>query len=133
MQKSVLNAAIAAAATAWLLSAANAGTLIPVPSVPGSTATVVRGINDSNIITGTYTDPDGSVHGFVGTLDGNYTGFDFPYGNTTPEAINNDGYITGLSNYTTNDCPYYGCEYLRKPDGSIAAITKDGAPLDGIA
>ena len=133
MKSFVLKAVYATAAIAWLFSAANAGTLIAVPSVPGSTATVVRGINDNNVITGTYTDPDGSVHGFVGTLDGNYTGFDFPYGDTIPEAINNDGYITGLSNYTTNDCPYYGCEYLRGPDGLITAITKDGAPLDGVA
>ena len=133
MKKSALKAVVAAAAVAWLISEAKAGTLIPVPSVPGSTATVIRGINDSNTITGSYTDPDGSVHGFVGTLDGNYAGFDFPWGTTIPEAISNDGYITGLSNYSTNDCPYYGCEYLRKPDGSIAAITKDGVPLDGVA
>lgn len=132
MQKSVLNAVFATAATASLFSAAGAGTLIPVPSVPGSTATIVRGINDSNIITGSYAMADGSLHGFVGTLDGNYTYFDFPNGSTNPEAISNDGYITGVSNFATDDCPYYGCEYLRKPDGSIAAITKDGAPLDGI-
>jgi uncharacterized membrane protein len=133
MYKSVLNAVVTTTATIGLLSAATAGTLIPVPSVPGSAATVIRGINDNNVITGSVTDPRGTVYGFVGTLDGNYTYFDFPNGYTIPAAISDNGTITGHSESLTSDCPYIGCEYLRKPDGSIAPITKDGAPLDGVA
>jgi len=133
MQSSALRAAVVVVAVAYMICAANAGTLIPIPPVPGSTTTDIRAINDDNVITGDYTTPDGIEHGFVGTLDGDYTTFDFPNGNTSPTGINNDGYITGLANNSTDDCPVYGCEYLRSPDGKIKAITKDGAVLDGVA
>jgi hypothetical protein len=133
MHRAFLSAAALAAGVVCLFSTASAGTLIPIPSFPGSTTTVIRGINDNNVITGTYTTSDGVIHGFVGTLDGNYTSFDHPNGQTTPEAINDDGYITGLANAPTADCPVLGCTFLRAPDGSFQAITKDRVPLDGIA
>jgi hypothetical protein len=109
-----------------------AGTLIPVPAVPGSTSTSVSGINDRNIIAGEYDTPDGGTHGYFGTLDGQYTGFDGPAGWTIVAGINNAGYITVLSNYQTEDCRFIGCEYIRNPNGSFAAIEKVGTRLDGI-
>jgi hypothetical protein len=73
------------------------------------------------------------MHGFVGTLDGNYTSFDFPNGATSPNAINNDGYITGYASTSTEECPAFGCEFIRAPNGSIEPITRHGVQLDGIA
>ena len=80
---------------------AHAATLIPVPPVPGSTATYVADINDHNVITGDYVNADGTTHGFFGTLDGNYTTFDFnegAYPGSEPRAINNQGNIVGIGN-----------------------------------
>ena len=131
MHRSFLRAAVWAAGTVCLFSSATAGTLIPIPPFPGSTTTVIRGINDSDVITGTYTSQDGQTHGFVGTLDGNYTSFDHPNGGTIPDAISNDGYITGGSDYS-DACPIQGCEFLRTPGGSINTITRKGAALDGV-
>ncbi|HEX3652713.1 MAG TPA: hypothetical protein VHU18_07810 [Rhizomicrobium sp.] len=39
----------------------------------------------------------------------------------------------GYSAVVTQDCPFYGCEFLRKPDGTIVPVRKGGKPLDGIA
>jgi hypothetical protein len=111
---------------------ADAGTLIPVPPVSGSTGTFIGGINDKNQITGDYTTSDGNLHGFVGTLDGQYTSFDFPGGQTSVSRIDNKGFITGLGNTQTEDCQTFGCQYLRDPDGTVEGITKAGVPLDGI-
>lgn len=32
----------------------------------------------------------------------------------------------------SNDCPIFGCQFLRKPDGTIAIIKKNKKPLDGL-
>jgi uncharacterized membrane protein len=132
MHRSLLRAALCAAGAICLCSAATAGTLVPIPPYPGSTTTVIRGINDNDVITGTYTTQDGVTHGFVGTLDGNYTSFDHPNGQTIPEAISNDGYITGLGGFS-DACGIQGCSFLRTPGGTINAITKNGVTLDGVA
>jgi hypothetical protein len=124
-------AALAVAVT--LSVSAHAGILFPILPYPGSTSTTATAINNNNVITGYYSDADGARHGFVGTLDGNYTSFDFPNGNTFAYGINDDGYITGLSNTPTIDCQVEGCQYLRAPNGDISGITKDDAPLDGFA
>jgi hypothetical protein len=104
-----------------------------MPKVPGSISTYATAINDNNVITGSYVASDGVDHGFVGTLNGEYTTFDFPNGHTRPTSINNDGYIVGLANVATDECPYAGCEFMRDPAGTIAGITRNGAPLDGVA
>jgi hypothetical protein len=127
-----LPAAAVVVAFALTASATMAGTLIPVPPVPGSTFTYVNGINDQNVIAGQYVTPGGGTHGYFGPLDGQYTSFDAPMGGTAVGGINNADYITVLSDYQTDDCRFIGCQYLRKPDGSFAAIEKAGTRLDGI-
>lgn len=125
-------------AGALLASTAQAGssgaTLIPVIPFPGSTSTTVFGIaDDDNSVAGSYVDADGFTHGFYGTLDGNYTSFDFgdSQQGTQARAIANNGSITGFSNTTADHCSLV--EWERKPDGSIAQITDHGVPQNGIA
>jgi hypothetical protein len=122
---------------AVVLSAAaesHAATLIVVIPVHGSLSTEVYGINDSDVIAGGYTKsfPPAGYHGFFGTLaDGKYTSFDFGPGGTFARAIDDNGDITGFSNVgLSNHCLFL--EFERAPDGSIAAITKDGKRLLGI-
>ena len=110
--------------SAFGLSVADAAVLIPIVPVPGSTSTNVFGINDSNIIVGSYFTADGIQHGFFGTLAGSYTTFDYGTGTTVPRAINNSGYITGQTG---------GAEFERSPDGSFVTIKKHGTLLSGIA
>jgi hypothetical protein len=134
MHKTSLAAASLAGAFACVLSSAEAGTLIPVPQVPGSTATYIAGINDNNVIAGDYSTADGALHGFVGTLDGNYATFDAPNanGHTFVSRIDNAGYVTVLSNFATQECQVFGCQYVRAPGGTLDVITRHGAPIDGI-
>ena len=93
-------------------TSAQAAVLLDVPNYPGAMATYIRAINDKNVITGYYTSDDGNTHGFVGTLDGNYTSFDASPNGTMPLGIDDAGYITISSNYTA-DCPVSGCAYIR--------------------
>lgn len=130
MRKSFLAAAISAVAVALSLPV-QAGKLIPVPQVPGSTHTWVSDINESNVIAGYYVTADGDVHGFFGTLDGQYTTFDHPNGRAFVFGISDDGYLAGNTNNQTDDCPILGCAFIRTPDGTIASVTKDGANVDG--
>ena len=65
------------AALAGLLNSASAAVLIPVPAVPNSTATTLFGINDDNVIAGSFIGSNDRIeHSFFGSLDGNYTTFD---------------------------------------------------------
>jgi hypothetical protein len=132
MSKSIAAAALACGLT-LSLSAATAGILVPVPAFPGSTASFVYGINNNNVVAGRYKDADGVDHGFFGTLDGNYTAFDFPGGSSFVTSINDAGDIIGFAEAADPDCPLVGCEYIRKADGTMVEITKHGNPLDGQA
>jgi len=110
-------------------TAVHAAVLIPVPPPAGVApqATAVFGINDDNVIAGSYFTPDGVEHGFYGTLDGNYTTFDVgDSGVTEPRGINNAGIIMGICCTTTGDA----LPWERYSDGSFAYVTlKHGAPL----
>ena len=65
------------------ISAAQAGTYIPVPMVPGAMSEIVFGINDSNVVAGSYRDSANVEHAFFGPLDGsNWTTFDAPFEGT---------------------------------------------------
>ena len=112
-------------------SIAPAGTLVPIPPVPDSVATYIRAINDNNEIVGYYVTSDGVSHGFVGTLDGNYTGFDAPGTGTIALGIDNDGFVTGHSDPSA-DCPISGCGFVRAPDGTIRAVHKGKKVLDAV-
>jgi len=132
MSRSIAAAALACG-LAFSLSAATAGILVPVPAFPGSTASFVYGINNSNVVAGRYQGSDGVDHGFFGTLDGNYTAFDFPGGSSFVTSINDAGDITGYAEASNPNCPIIGCEYVRKADGTMEIVTKHGNPLDGQA
>src|SRR3954453_1489190 len=124
---------VALAAVVLCGSAAGAGVLVAIPPVPGSTATYVTGINNANIITGFYETADGASNDFFGSLDGHYTTFDAPAGQTFTEAINDAGYITGVSNVPNENCPIEGCAFIRGPDGTITTILNKRRPMDGQA
>ena len=129
--KTSLGAVAVLGGVALSASIAPAGTLVPIPPVPDSVATYIRAINDNNEIVGYYVTSDGVSHGFVGTLDGNYTGFDAPGTGTIALGIDNDGFVTGHSEPTA-DCPISGCGFVRAPDGTIRAVHKGKRVLDAV-
>jgi uncharacterized membrane protein len=125
-------ASLSAAAVASLyISAATAGVLVRIPTVPGSTATYAMDINNNNVIAGRYTTADGHTHGFFGTLDGNYKTFDVPSEDISVVRLNDANYIVGTTD-RNSDCPWAGCDFVRKPDGTIESILKHGTPVDGV-
>jgi hypothetical protein len=115
------------------VSPANGGVLIPVVPVAGSVGTIPFGINNKNVITGMWLDSEQTWHGFVGTIDGHYSIFDYSgpgATGTAPDAINDDGWITG----NVFSAGYrFGKEFIRKPNGSFVIVQKNGTPLDGYA
>lgn len=124
--------AIAAAALAGAAFAVPvvAGTLIPVAPVSGATSTLLVDINDKNVVTGGYKTADQNFHGFLGTIDGNYTFFDYPGGNTEGRAINNDGYILAIGEPSGNN--FYGDAFARETNGDLVPITKGHKIIDGL-
>lgn len=116
-------------------SSAHAATLIPVPPVPGSILTIVSGINDDNIIVGSYETADGIEHGFYGTLDGQYTTFDFDAVNdsgTSVRDIDNKGNMTGTANLTQLNTVDL-VEFERFANGSMKLITDHGTLVHGVS
>lgn len=109
--------------------------LVPVTPFPNASSTTVFGIaDDNNTIAGSYVDQDGLSHGFYGTLDGNYTSFDYPGGDSTqPRAIDATGtLITGIATFTGAHCDFIEWEF----DVStlkIKQIKKDGQAIHGTA
>jgi len=108
-----------------------AATLIPVAPVSGSVETDVYGINDDNILVGTYFTEDSAEHGFFGTSDGSYTTFDVGDAGTQGRAINNIGTITGFANANGRvHCNFK--EFERDADGSVKMLSHDHHALKGI-
>lgn len=107
-------------------------TLIPVVPVSGSVSTAVFGINDSDVIVGSFTTSDGREHGYFGTLDGNYTIFDVGNNGTEPRSISNDGTIIGFSNSVAVGHEHSLHAFERLPEGTILPIEKHGAQVFGI-
>ncbi len=108
--------------------------LVPIVPFPDSVSTSIFGIaDDDNTIVGSYVaNSDGLTHGFYGTLDGDYTSFDFG-DNTQGRAIDGKAtLLTGFSNTTGLHCELVEWEMDLKK-GKIKQITKDGEPLLGIA
>jgi hypothetical protein len=115
------------------VSLGHAATLVPVTPPDGAVATIVFGINDHDVIAGSYVDAGGVEHGFFGPLNGTYTTFDFGGTSigTEPRALNDDGDITG---FAPDPSFAVGTEFLRDAKkGTISTIEKDSLPLDGIA
>ena len=114
------------------MSQAHAATLVPVTPPAGAVATIVFGINEHNVIAGSFFDSGGVEHGFFGPLNGTYTTFDV--GGTTigtePRGISDMGVITG---FAPDPSFAIGTEFLREGDGTLLTLAKNGIPLDGIA
>lgn len=110
-----------------------AATMMPVVPFPGAKDTLAAALNDKNVLAGTYIDKNGVKHGFVGTLDGTYTSFDFgKSGNTVAIGIDKAGDITG-ANYGSdmqfcNATPYY-----RTAKGKATPVKKGTKTMSGLA
>jgi len=134
MRKSSLLGASALVSVAMLAgSAAQAApTYITVAPPAGAISIAVFGINDNNIVAGSYTDSGGIQHGYYGPPDGSkYKTFDVSGVNgTQPRAIFNDKSITGLA---LADGFTFGEEFYRSPTGDITIMKKKKVPLDGVA
>jgi hypothetical protein len=109
------------------------GTFIPIVPVPNSASTNVFGVNDSNIITGSWLDASGVEHGYVGPLSGaKYKTFDNPNSTTPgtePRGINDSGHITGFSNSQSGSTGTY-VPFERDPKGHITEIAKNRSLLN---
>jgi len=63
---------------------------------PGSTATVLFGLNDKNLVVGRYGDSSGATHGLFFTAPNNFFTFDYPGSTfTSINGINDSGIICG--------------------------------------
>jgi len=97
---------------------------------PDAVSTMIGGINPEGTITGGYRDANNDDHGFLRTLDGQFTTFDapgalsaFPQGAT----INSAGVITGTYGKYAGSDPFFGTFYtisgfLRLADGTTFNI-----------
>ena len=120
-------------ATALLIAPVHSAVLIPVVPVKNSTTTTVFGINDANIIAGSYIgSEDGVEHAFFGSLEGKYKSFDAGAGGTEARAINNNGFITGFSNSQDGNTADQAM-FERWPHGKLVNIAVDGTQLFGQA
>lgn len=132
MRKVLLATASVAGLSLCATFGAQAATIINVPMVSGAVSQTVFGINDSNVVAGSYHDSAGIEHGFYGTLDGNFTTFDVTGDGiigTEPRYIAPDGSIPGFapaSGYS------FGEEFYRRPDGSVHFLHDAGKIMDGV-
>lgn len=87
--------------------------------VAGSFQTTPMAISDIGVVTGSWIDDSGIIHGFVRARDGTITSFDAAEGvNTDVLAINKSGLITGY--YTDFSGDENG--FVRAPDGTIVVF-----------
>lgn len=120
---------LASAAATPLLAAA---TMMPVVPFPGAKDTLAAALNDKNVLAGTYIDKNGRKHGFTGSLDGNYTSFDFgKSGDTVAIGIDKAGDITG-ANYTPDQQLCNATPYERIK-GKSNPIKKGTKAMTGLA
>lgn len=126
MKKALLNAA-AAAGLLIAASPALAGSWVAITPVQNSSSTTLFGINNKNILTGSYVDSSGLTHGFVGPYSGtNYTSFDDSGSTTEARALNDKGAITGYDVGTLTP-------WERSKNGTITNITMNGTTLNQLA
>jgi hypothetical protein len=106
--------------------------MVPITEVPGAVqfSTSALGITNKGVLAGSYMGADGHSHGFVGP-DGEYTIFDVGTNGTQPRAINNSGYIIGLSNADTNPV-LDGFMFEGTPSLTFTPITMSGVQMLGI-
>ena len=99
------------------LDAAGAKLLLTKFEIDGAVDVTVLGENNSDAVTGYYTDSSKVQHGFLRTPDGTITTFD-PAGSvsTAPQGISDSGAITGY--YSDSAGAQHG--FLRTADGTIS-------------
>jgi hypothetical protein len=86
--------------------------------------TTPSSINDLGVITGSFSDATGLLHGFLRTPDGKFTTFDVPGANgTVPIGLNLEGAVVGYA----FDSNYFFRAFLRTPDGKIRAFVGPGS------
>jgi hypothetical protein len=110
-----------------LVQAAQAATLIPIPLYPNSHQMRVTGINNNNVFTGGYNITGQSESAFFGTVDGNYTPFDFPgqHQDVEGRGINDAGEIVA---YVSTAGVISAFE--RFADGTEKTIKVSNGPVD---
>src|SRR3954464_4706289 len=91
----------------------------------GGVFTIVTGLNQSSVVTGSYDEPDFSAHGFLRTPDGTVTKFDAVAGTrrTVPTGINDDNAVTG--NYTDPDTSF-ARGFMRDRAGNVVTFDAFG-------
>jgi hypothetical protein len=92
--------------------------------VPGAQATYAYNINDSAIITGSYTDSQDVTHGYLRAANGTFTAFD-PSGSvwTHPVQTDHQGQTVGI----WEDSSGIEHGFLRSPSGTITKFDVSGA------
>jgi hypothetical protein len=86
--------------------------------LPGATATSVLAVNDAGILTGTYNDASGVIHGFV-EAGSEVVSFDPPGATETfPSGINDQGTISGT--YADAGGALHG--FIRSPTGTFTVV-----------
>jgi hypothetical protein len=126
-----------AAVSALVLSAsAHAAMLIPV-TMTGSTGVSVFGINNNNVIAGSWVDSASVEHGLCGPLGIGYSSFDYA-GNTAvgteARGINDSDQVVGFGPTDGTGSYVVGPEFEYNCDTrAMTTIVEGNTPLDGIA
>jgi hypothetical protein len=117
--------------TALACSAAQARTLIRVPQIPNTIVTTALAINDKNNIAGNYTDSQAHMHAFVGTIDGDYTTFDYrsETAGTWATGIDDKGNVTGIAKVLDGGCS--AVPFERTGAGVISTVHKGKKDFGG--
>jgi len=89
----------------------------------GSGGTDLAGINSMGAVTGSFTDANSAVHGYVRAPDGTFTIFDVPGSvSTGAESINDRGTVVGSYATPTPSGPYSFHIFLRAANGTFTTF-----------
>ena len=106
--------------------------MIPVPVPPDGSDPFVPGINDNNVIAGSYYTSDNVEHAYFAPLSGGVaTIWDFGTEWTEARGINNDGTVVGIYNAADPNV-IYGYQFERYTNGTVKPIRNGDAHIDGL-
>ena len=124
MRKS-LTLTVAAVSLLAASSALAAGTWVPANVPAGGSDFTMFGINNNDVVVGTYMNSSGSQVGVFGPFDGSdYQTIDDGGGATQPRGLNDNIWITGFDTGTLQ-------QWERSPQGDLQDITRNGNPVVG--
>jgi hypothetical protein len=98
-------------------------------TVGDDNGTYPSGINNWEVVTGSFQDANSAFHGFLRRPDGTFTTFQAPgadtspFNGTSPASINDFGVITG----SYADATGFSHGFLRSPDGKFTSFDVPGA------